>query len=137
MLRIALLAPLALLAGCAMTPEQSASLAASDARDQARLDKKLAGYVPGAPKSCIQRNRTSEMSIFGDTLVYRDGRTLYRTQTSGGCFGLKRDDIVVTKSFGSSICSGDLVRTVDRTNAFPSGSCSFGDFVPYTKPRAG
>lgn len=128
---------LALTAGCAMTPEQTAREAASDARDQARLEQRLAGYVPGEPRSCIPLQRNDQMTIYGDTLVFRDGRTLYRTTTNGGCFGLKRDDIVVTRNFGSQRCRGDIVRTVDRTSAFPTGACTYGEFVPYTKPRNG
>lgn len=137
MLRITLSATMILLAGCAMTPEQSAREAAGDARTQAKLDRKLAGYSPGEPRGCIPRTRTMDLSIFGDTLVYRDGRTLYVNRTSGGCFGLKRDDILVTRSFGSQMCSGEIITTVDRTSSFPSGSCAFGEFVPYTRPRRG
>ncbi|URW74695.1 hypothetical protein M9980_08905 [Sphingomonas donggukensis] len=126
-----------LLAGCAMSAEEASRQAASDARDQAKLDKRLAGYTPGQPQSCIQPYRAQQQEIFGDTLVYRDGRRLYVNKTTGGCFGLRRDDIVVTRSFSGQFCRGDIVRTVDRTNSFPSGTCSFGDFVPYTKDGRG
>ncbi|MHA6724120.1 hypothetical protein [Sphingomonas sp. RS2018] len=123
---------LALLAGCTATAQEAERQAAEDSRVQAKLDKRLAGYTPGRPQSCFRPYQTQQ-EIYGDTLVYRDGRRLWVTKTSGGCFGLKRDDIVVTRSTSASYCSGDIVRTVDRTSAFPSGACSFGEFVPYTK----
>lgn len=132
-----ILAPAAaalLLTACAATPAQVAREQADDARIAAKLDRKLAGYVPGEPTSCIQP-RDANVDIFGDTLVYDTGSRLYRTQTTGGCFGLRRDDIIVTRSFNGQLCRGDIVRTVDRAAGFPSGSCSFGDFVPYTRPR--
>lgn len=125
---------LALTAGCAVTPQETAREAARDARDAARLNRDLAGWTPGQPQSCIQP-RNANVKIYGDTLVYDDGARRYRTDTNGGCFGLRRDDIIVTQSFGSQLCRGDLVRTVDRTAGFPSGACSFGDFVPYTRVR--
>ncbi|KQN25881.1 hypothetical protein ASE86_06725 [Sphingomonas sp. Leaf33] len=128
------LAALALTAGCAATPQQTARADAEQSRDIARLERDLAGWSPGAPQSCIQ-TRNANVKIYGDTLVYDDGARRYRNQTTGGCFGLKRDDIIVTQTFGSQFCRGDIVRTVDRTAGFPSGACAFGDFVPYTRDR--
>ncbi|MES2339916.1 MAG: DUF6491 family protein [Pseudomonadota bacterium] len=137
MLRSVLTIGVLMLAGCAATPEQVAREAAGDARVQAKLDRKLAGFTPGPTVECIRPN-SGGVTIFGDTLVYDDtGRRLYKTTTTGGCFGLKRDDIIVTRSFGSQICRGDIVRTVDRTSGFPSGACAFGPFVTYTRDRRG
>ena len=127
-------AMLMMLAGCSASAEQAASEAAADARDQARLERKLARYVPGEPQSCIRPFRATS-SVYGNTILYDDGATLYRTEASGGCFGLKRDDIIVTRSISSQLCRGDLVRTVDRTSGFPSGACAFGDFTPYKRAR--
>ncbi len=128
------LAALALTAGCAATPQETAREDARQAREVARLERSLAGWSPGKPTSCIQ-TRNANVQIYGDTLVYDDGARRYRTQTTGGCFGLRRDDIIVTRSFGASLCQGDIVRTVDRTAGFPSGACAFGEFVPYTRNR--
>lgn len=134
MLRFAVPA-LLLLSGCAMTAEESQRQAAADAREEAKLAKELAGYTPSAPVNCIDP-RSTNVQIYGDTLVYSSvGRRKYRVDTNGGCFGLRRDDIIVTRSFSSQLCRGDLVRTVDRTSGFPSGACTFGEFVPYTRDR--
>jgi len=123
-----------LLVGCATTPAQQARADAEQARTDAKLAKALAGLEPGQPQSCIRPGQ-QDLKIFGDKLLYREsGRRMYLNQTSGGCFGLKRDDIVVTRSYSGQLCRGDIVRTIDRTSRFPSGTCSFGDFVPYTRP---
>ncbi|HWK35141.1 DUF6491 family protein [Sphingomonas sp.] len=135
MLRIALPC-LVLLAGCTMSAEQAERADASQAREEARLAKDLTGFEAGKPTNCADLRNASVTVYGGDTLLYRDsGRRYWLNKPSGGCFGLKRDDIIVTKSYGSQLCRGDIVRTVDRTGGFPTGACSFGDFVPYTKPR--
>lgn len=135
MIRIMPLAALAVaLAGCAATPAQQARAEAEQARTDARLAKALTGYEQGRPQSCISPIGNRDLRIFGDKLLYRDtGNRMFLNQTNGGCFGLKRGDIVVTRSFSGQLCSGDIVTTVDRTSRFPSGSCSFGDFVPYKR----
>ena len=137
MLRFALPVAALILSSCAATPAQVARQQADTARDLAKLEKRLVGYTPGKTVDCI-RPINANVDIYGDTLVYRDtGSRLYRTTTSGGCFGLKRDDIIVTRSYNGQLCRGDIVRTVDRTNGFSSGACSFGDFVTYTRDRRG
>lgn len=125
------------LSSCAATPAQIAAEQAEAQRDDAALAKRLAGYSPGEVRDCI-RPYNASVDIYGDTLVYRDsGSRLYKTTTTGGCFGLRRDDIIVTRSFNGQLCRGDLVRTVDRSNGFPSGACSFGDFQVYNRERRG
>lgn len=125
------------LSSCAATPAELARAEADGARNQARLEQRLAGYSPTGTTECIRPNNGG-VDIFGDTLVYRDtGSRLYKTVTTGGCFGLQRDDIIVTRSFSGQLCRGDIVRTVDRVNGFPSGACAFGAFVAYEKDRTG
>ena len=137
MLRFVLPIAALILSSCAATPEQLAREEADAAQTQAKLDKKLAGYTAGRTSECI-RPVNADVSIFGDTLVYRDSASrLYKTTTTGGCFGLRRDDIIVTRSFSGQLCRGDIVRTVDRTNGFPSGACSFGEFATYARDRRG
>ena len=135
MMRLSLPILALMLTSCAATPAQVARDQADTARTQQRLDKRLAGFTPTGTNQCI-RPVNAQVDIFGDTLVYSDSASrLHVTNTTGGCFGLKRDDIIVTRSFSSQFCSGDIVQTVDRTNGFPSGACSFGEFVTYTRDR--
>ena len=133
MTRFALL-PLALLAAsCAATPAQVARSEADAARTQAKLQKKLAGYSRTGTNQCIRPNK-SRTEVFGDTIIYSDTNArLYVTKTTGGCFGLSRDDIILTQSFSAQTCQGDIVRTVDRVGGFVSGGCSFGEFAVYTR----
>jgi len=42
----------------------------------------------------------------------------------------------VTRTYGTAeLCRGDIGQVVDLMNHFTVGSCVFGDFIPYTRPR--
>jgi len=127
---------LVLLAGCAATPQEQSRMATEHAREEAKIAVALKGLQPGKPRDCIEPRDATSTEVHGDTILYRTGRQLiYRTDTGGGCFGLSRDDIIVTVSTTGQLCRGDIVRTIDRSSRMPSGSCSFGDFTPYSKPK--
>ena len=130
----------AALAACTQTPAQTARAADHAAAEQARLAKRLAGLVPGKPQSCLDQfeTRDAQVSSYGNTILYTRGRTIaYRSDTAGGCsdLGSGGHNIFVTKSFSSQLCQGDIATTIDSTSRFPSGSCSFGPFVRYAKPK--
>jgi hypothetical protein len=128
--------PLLLLAAgsAALSADHSAERAREAAKDQAQLDKYLAGLTPGKPQDCIEQYPTYETLRAGNTILYRYGAHLiYRTDTDGGCFGLRRGDAIITETFNSHFCRGDIVRTADLVTHTPSGSCTFGAFIPYTK----
>jgi hypothetical protein len=121
---------LLLLAGCAAT----AGTEQSDARDRARLDKALAGLIPGEPVRCLRRDQYNEIRTFDGTILYVAGRKrLWRNDVVGSCPGLRRGDIVVSRSFGSQACDRDIIQTRAPTGGFMSGSCSLGKFMPYTR----
>lgn len=102
--------------------------------EQAQLDKALAGLVPGKPQDCLYQRTGYDTQRVGDKILYKRSRSeIYVTDTGGGCFGLRNGDAIVTKSYTSQLCRGDIVRTVDLTSRFPTGSCTFGEFVPYRK----
>ncbi len=104
---------------------------------QARLDRMLEGRVPGQPVSCInQRDIRSAQIIDRTAIVYQVGSRLYVNRPRSGAASLDRDDILVTRSFGTSqLCRIDIVRLVDRTALFPRGFVSLGEFVPYSRPK--
>jgi hypothetical protein len=132
----ALILTLVLLAGCTPTMADRERMAQDQAHNQAKLDAALAGLTPGQPQSCVNPSdlRSANSEPYGNTILYKVSRNLiYRNDTSGGCFGLSRDDIIVTKSYTGQMCRGDIVRTIDRGSRMPSGSCVFGDFVRYQK----
>jgi len=127
-------AALLILTACAPTMADRERMAQDQAHAEAQIDKALAGLTPGKPQDCIDPRLSPGTETHGDTILYKVSRNLiYRNDTSGGCFGLSRDDIIVTKSYTGQLCRGDIVRTVDRNSRMPSGSCAFGAFVPYRK----
>jgi hypothetical protein len=72
------------------------------------------------------------------TIAFRQGSSrVYVNHMQGGCTNLGGSNALVTKTFGTAqLCRGDIAQVVDLQNHFTVGSCVFGDFVPYTKPRA-
>ena len=71
------------------------------------------------------------------TVVFKNGRTVYRNDFQGGtCSNLGRGDYaLVTKTPGSGLCRGDIADVRDLSAGMSVGSCVLGDFVPYTTPR--
>lgn len=129
----------ATLAACTQTPAETARAADRAAGEQAKLEHRLAGLVPGKPQACIDQfqTRDAQVSSYGNTILYSLGRNIaYRSDTAGGCsdLGSAGHNILVTKTFSSQLCQGDIATTVDSTSHFQSGSCGFGPFVRYAKP---
>lgn len=127
------------LSGCAQTPAQAAAAADRATADRQGLDRELAGLVPEKSSGCLNTTETrsgAAVRAYGPTIIYRVSRNLkYRSDTAGGCEGLARGDTLVTVSPTGQLCRGDIARTVDTTQRFQTGTCSFGDFVRYSRPR--
>lgn len=136
MYRVVLPAILLFAGSAALSADSRGYAAREAAADRARLDHALAGLVPGKPQQCLHQFPTLyDTQRFGDTILYRrSDHEVYRTDTGGGCFGLRRGDAIITKTTTGELCRGDIIQTVDLVEHIPSGSCSFGEFVPYTKP---
>ena len=135
-MRIVLSSLLFLAAACTPTQRDLDRRADAEAGTRAALDKELAGLTPGRPQGCVTQTQLRNVKAFGDTLVYRTiGGTRYASRTSGGCERVGDDSILITKTPSTQLCRGDIATTVDRSSRFPSGSCSFGDFVPYRRPQ--
>ena len=100
------------------------------------LSNELDGKVAGAPVNCISNFQgTNTIRVSDNILLYRvSGRLVYQNNLHGSCPGLARDsDIIVTETFGSSYCKGDLIKLVDRSSGIQGPVCSLGQFVPYKK----
>ncbi len=126
-----------LVASCAPAGTAEAGAAALTPKQAERLDKQLAGKVPGEPIRCLPNYQSNQtIRISDDILLYRaNGKLVYRNNLRGACPGLARDsDIMVVRQFGSSTCSGDFFHLVDRTSGIRGPTCVFGEFVPYRKP---
>ena len=114
---------------------------ARDHRDnskaEAQLAKALEGRVAGKPVSCIsQQNITSSTVYDGTAIVYRVGSTLYVNRPRMGQTSLDSDDILVSRTYGSQLCSLDTIRLLDRSSRFETGFVGLGEFVPYVKPKS-
>jgi hypothetical protein len=128
--------PVAAVLLCGTVSASSASRDARHAKEEARLDKALAGKVAGKPVSCIRLRDAQGTESFDNekgTILFRVSRKLvYRTDTNGGCRDIGRTNALITRSFnGSQLCRGDIATSADLTAGFSSGSCSMNDFVPY------
>ena len=126
---------IAALAGCNATSERMAVTAQADA--QTRLDKLLAGKVPGRPQSCLPNYRANDMIVIDDyTIAFREGtKRVWINKPAGGCNLLGSGPYaLVTRSVGGlGLCHGDIGTVTDTLNHTTVGSCVFSDFVPYTR----
>ena len=126
--------PVALLLASSAALSADSYRAREEAKDQADLARALAGFTPGKPTSCIGQYRISDTQRFGDKIIYKiSSHEIYVNDTGGGCFGLRDGDAIVTHSYTGQLCRGDIVSTFDFTSRIGSGSCAFGDFIPYHK----
>lgn len=129
-----------LLASCAPAGSAEPGAEALTPKQAERLDKQLAGKVPGPPEKCLPNFRTTDTIRVSDSiLLYRaSGNLVYRNDLKSSCPGLARDsDIMVVRQFGSSACSGDFFHLVDRSSGIRGPTCVLGEFVPYRKPEGG
>lgn len=107
-------------------------------RAQRELASALAGRTALPPVRCLPGFRTSQMQVIDDwTILYKDGRTTYVQNPRGGCRGLGNGAYtMVTRQFGTNqLCDGDISQLVDLRSGMNGGSCVFGPFTPYAKPR--
>ena len=115
--------------------------AAADAKrmsPQQKLEKILKGRVSGPPSNCIYLPSIRSTEVIEDTaIVYDAGDVLWVNQPRHGANFLGHDDVLVTETHNSSLCSIDLVRLHDRSSLIRTGSISLGKFVPYRKVAAG
>jgi hypothetical protein len=135
LLAVFLATPMLFLVSCAPM-ETAAGPAPLDAKQAKLLDKELSGKVAGKPLNCLSNSQTSNViRVSDDMLLYRQsGRLVYQNKLRYTCHGLSRDDdIIVTETFGGSLCKGDLIRLVDRSSGIQGPVCSLGEFVPYRK----
>jgi hypothetical protein len=129
---IAILAGAAL-ASCSTAPPQPTRTA----QGQQQFERLIAGKIPGKPTSCLPSYDQNDMTVIDDsTIAYRQGsRQVYINHMQGSCSGLGRGSTaLVTRSFSSQTCRGDIARVVDTASRMMVGSCVFGDFIPYSAP---
>ena len=101
----------------------------------AKLAKRLQGRTEGPPVSCIPNFRgNSRIEVIdAQTLLFRDGSTVYVQRPVGRCDRLDDGYALVNRKVGNQICSGDINELIDFTTGIYGGSCVYGPFVPYRK----
>ena len=101
-----------------------------------RLAREIEGRVAGEPVRCLNlRNIRSSRIIDRTAIIYDAGSTLYVNRPRAGGESLDQWDVLVTRPFGSQLCSIDVVHLYDTASHFQTGFVFLGDFVPYRKPR--
>ena len=125
----ALLAAAAIAAAPAATAREK--LAPED-----QLAKLLEGRVAGEPQDSNSLSTARSSQIIDQTaIVYKVGSTYWVNRPKGGAESLDDDDILVTKTIGSQLCSIDAVELRDRTSHMYAGFVSLGQFVPYKRVK--
>lgn len=131
-----------ILAACAGASAERASLADKHAHNDAKVAAELQGLKPSPPQNCIDSYRLRNVSgePYGDTLLYRINSTLvYRNDTSGACYGLDRGDTLIDQFYPGNkygrteLCRGDPLYSRNLRQSAPTGSCTRGAWVAYTK----
>lgn len=105
-------------------------------RDQQRLDRTLAGRVPGERQSCVELSRVTGPEPIGtDIVLYRQSaRRIWVNRLRASCPALRGDSLLIVDVTGSQLCERDRFQVITRPSSIPSGSCFFGYFTPYDKP---
>lgn len=102
-------------------------------RGEAKLAKMLAGRTAGKPQSCISAQVSDRLQIIDQTaIVYDVGETIYVARPDQPK-SLNTDDVIVIDRLAGELCKQDVVRTVDQSSGFTTGTIFLGDFIPYRK----
>ena len=102
-------------------------------KGEARLTRMLEGRTAGEPVNCISALRSNRIQVIEHVgIVYDAGNTIYVARATDPR-SLGPWDIPVIERFGSSLCTTDIIHTVDRTSGFFTGAVFLSDFVPYRR----
>lgn len=111
---------------------------ASTAQTDATLEQRLAGLVPGAERKCVNFNEVTYTRTFEKGILFVAGRNkVWLNKPGPGCEnGLRREEVIVTRTLNGQYCAGDRVETRVRTGGMVSGACTLNAFIPYTRQAA-
>jgi hypothetical protein len=102
----------------------------------AKLAQALEGRIAGEAVNCISlHGARSSQVIENSAIVYRSGGTLYVNRPRAGAESLNNWDAMLTRTFSSQLCSGDVIEIVDTATGHMRGLVFLGDFVPYKRAR--
>jgi hypothetical protein len=122
--------PAMALIGCTSSTFQSQSIARAD-RDLADALKDL---TPGAPTTCIHASSVDGPQVIDhDTVLYREGRTVWRNDLPSECRNMERGNTLIVEVNGGQMCQNDRFRVIEPGSTIPGPTCRFGKFTPYRK----
>jgi len=125
--------------GASLLAAAAPSLAADRTaqRGEQQLAKIVADRIAGKPVNCIRLHDVRSSQVLdGTAIVYEGlGGRLYVNRPDIGAESLRRDDILLTKTWGDELCHIDTVRLLDRGSRFEHGFVGLGEFVPYDRPK--
>jgi len=102
-------------------------------KDVEKFQKAVAGKTAGAPVDCIERRRSSDFSRAGRYVIFRPSPALtYVNELSPGCDTGAIRETLTFRSTSSQLCRGEIAIAVDPLGGAAGGSCTLGEFVPYT-----
>lgn len=128
--RLLILPAIVLLGGTAVGATQSSAVARADRA----LANELKDRTPGAPTTCVNASSVSGPQIIDhDTLLYREGRTVWRSELPSECRSMEPGNTLVIEVNGGQICQNDRFRVIEPGMSIPSQYCRFGKFTPYRK----
>ena len=130
---IPLLLSAAALTGCMTQPPPATRIAES----QAKFQELTAGKVAGSAMACLPPSVRSRnmVTIDNSTIAYVDSPSrVYVNHLHGECDNLRSGFYtLVVRSHGTGTCRGDIADVADVRTGMTAGSCSLGEFVPYTR----
>ena len=136
MRRIALLLLATVIASCTTVPPSPTRVAQS----RAELQSLIAGKVAQPAISCLPSYNANDMVVIDEnTIAFRSGASrVYIAHMNGPCSNLGGAGyaLLTRQSGGTGLCSGEIAQVIDTSARIPVGSCSFGEFVPYVRPRS-
>ena len=128
--RLLILPAIVLIGGTATAAMQSSAVARADRE----LAAELKDRTPGAPVDCIHASSVSGPQIIDhNTVLYREGRTVWRGELASECRGLESGNTLVIEVNGGQICKNDQFRVIEPGMSIPGPYCRFGKFTPYRK----
>jgi hypothetical protein len=107
-------------------------------RARANAARMLEGRTAEPTVSCIDQRRVhGNQSLDGGGILFGEPRdaVVYVNQPPGGCPDLNHGRILITRTTGSRLCSGDIVTVAEPSRGPMAGSCGLADFTPYRRPR--
>jgi hypothetical protein len=105
-----------------------------NARGEARLAHMLEGRTAGAPVSCINTMRSSDMEVIdGVAVVYKAGQTIYVARPTDPKMLGRNDAVVIDRFSPTRLCVQEPMKTIDRYAHYQTGVVFLKNFVPYTK----